>query len=391
MKIKTILSVLTLTVLSVSTFAQKGELNSAKSNYEKYVQLKDAGSAALGLTSLTSAKTSIDKAVANEKTMNEQEAWTFKAMIYADLALNEAEEAKAELMVNDAAAALKKAVELDQAGAGKANRERASNLFAQFELNKGVKAYQTQKFEDAYQAFNKSLSYKPGDTTLTYYTGLSAINAQNYKAAIKNYAELLKTNYSANNQIALDLSKLYALEKDTVNALEVASTFAAKFHDAALATQEIELSLMSGKEKQIVTKIYEQIAQDPKNKTNYFYAGIAYSALKDPKKAEEAYKKALEIDAKYEDAAINLASTVLNVGIDLINTANKLPANKQKEYDLAIKQANLEVDRALPYLQKVVEINPKSVSGWDNLKTYYIIKRNQAKIDEITKTIQSIQ
>ena len=68
-----------------------------------------------------------------------------------------------------------------------------------------------------------------------------------------------------------------------------------------------------------------------------------------------------------------------------------MPANKQKEYDISIKQANIEVDRALPFLQKVVEINPKSVNGWENLKTYYIIKRNQAKIDEINKTIQSIQ
>ena len=48
-----------------SASAQKGELSTAKSNYEKYIALKDAGSLALAGPSLTIAKTSIDKAALN--------------------------------------------------------------------------------------------------------------------------------------------------------------------------------------------------------------------------------------------------------------------------------------------------------------------------------------
>ncbi len=374
-----------------SASAQKGELSTAKTNYEKYIALKDAGSLVLALPSINSAKASIDKAAVNEKTAVDASTWVYKAMIYSDLALLDTVSVSAEQTLATAKEDLKKAIDLGGAAQNAGNIERTNNLFAQFELNKGVKAFQTQKFSLAYEAFENSLIYKPSDTTLTYYAGLAAINAQNYTAAIKKYGELVKLDYSANKLIALDLSKLYAMEKDTVNAIAVASTYATKFNDQALATQEIELSLMSGKQKQVIERILAQIALDPKNKLEYFYLGIAYDALKDFKKAEDAYKNAIELDANYFDATLNLGSGILNNGIDMYNKANTLPANKQKEYDLAIKAAQVDFDRAFPYLDKAVKIDPKSLIALQNLKTYYVIKKNTAKVAELTKQISALQ
>jgi tetratricopeptide (TPR) repeat protein len=265
-----------------------------------------------------------------------------------------------------------------------------NDAFAQFQLNKGVKAFQAQDFKQAYTAFEQSLIYRPADTLLTYYSGLAAINAVDYTSAIKRYEELLTTDYSANREIALDLSKLYSMQKDTVNAIRIASVYATKFNDQALATQEIELSLMSGKQKQVIERILAQITLDPKNKLEHFYLGIAYDALKEFKKAEDAYKKAIDLDANYFDATLNLGSGILNNGIDLYNKANTLPANKQKEYDAAMKAAFVEFDRAFPYLDKAVKIDPKSLNALQNLKTYYVIKKNTAKVAELTKQISAL-
>jgi tetratricopeptide (TPR) repeat protein len=391
MKIKSFLTFVAFLAIQTAVFAQKGELNGAKTNYEKYVQLKDAGTAALGLSSLNSAKLSIEKASVNEKTMNLPEVWVYKAMILGDLALTDTVSLSADKTFSEAKAAFQKTVELDKEGQNKGNLDRANNLFAQYELNKGVKAYQERNYEAAFNGFNNSLTHKPGDTTLTYYAGLAAINSQNYAGAIEKYNTLLKTNFSANKEIALDLSRIYALQKDTANAIKVAGEYGTKFNNVALATQEIELSLMSGRGNQIISKISQQAEKDPKNKTYQFYLGIAYTAGKDYKQAEAAYIKAIDIDPKYEDALLNLSSTILNQGIDIYNAANKLPANKQKEYEAGVKSANVQFDRALPFLQRVVEVNPKSVSGWENLKTYYLVKRNQAKVDEINKTLSSIK
>ena len=373
-----------------SASAQKGELSTAKTNYEKYIALKDAGSLALAGPSLTIAKTSIDKAALNEKTAIDASTWAYKALIYANLALNEADAATAEALIKSAGDDFSKAVDMDT-DKKNANLITAGNdAFAQFQLNKGVKAFQAQDFKQAYTAFEQSLIYRPADTLLTYYSGLAAINAVDYTSAIKRYEELLTTDYSANREIALDLSKLYSMQKDTVNAIRIASVYATKFNDQALATQEIELSLMSGKQKQVIERILAQITLDPKNKLEHFYLGIAYDALKEFKKAEDAYKKAIDLDSNYFDATLNLGSGILNNGIDLYNKANTLPANKQKEYDAAMKVAFVEFDRAFPYLDKAVKIDPKSLNALQNLKTYYVIKKNTAKVAELTKQISAL-
>ena len=390
MKMKSLVFAFALLGCAYSASAQKGELSTAKTNYEKYIALKDAGSLALAGPSLTIAKTSIDKAALNEKTAIDASTWAYKALIYANLALNEADAATAEALIKSAGDDFSKAVDMDT-DKKNANLITAGNdAFAQFQLNKGVKAFQAQDFKQAYTAFEQSLIYRPADTLLTYYSGLAAINAVDYTSAIKRYEELLTTDYSANREIALDLSKLYSMQKDTVNAIRIASVYATKFNDQALATQEIELSLMSGKQKQVIERILAQITLDPKNKLEHFYLGIAYDALKEFKKAEDAYKKAIDLDANYFDATLNLGSGILNNGIDLYNKANTLPANKQKEYDAAMKAAFVEFDRAFPYLDKAVKIDPKSLNALQNLKTYYVIKKNTAKVAELTKQISAL-
>jgi len=65
MKIKFLMLGL-LGLISTTAFAQKGELNTAQSEFEKYEGLKTQP--ALGLPSLNKAKESIDKAAANQKT-----------------------------------------------------------------------------------------------------------------------------------------------------------------------------------------------------------------------------------------------------------------------------------------------------------------------------------
>src|SRR5687767_13034022 len=149
MKIKSFILALTFVGISAVGFAQKGELNTAKSNYEKYAQLRDANSAALGLANLKSAKEAVDKAAAHEKTMNDPSTWTYKALIYSDLALLDSVPATSKPVLTEAAAALAKAKELDKAGANKASLDKVAANLAQYDLNTGVKAYQAGKFEEA--------------------------------------------------------------------------------------------------------------------------------------------------------------------------------------------------------------------------------------------------
>jgi tetratricopeptide (TPR) repeat protein len=158
-----------------------------------------------------------------------------------------------------------------------------------------------------------------------------------------------------------------------------------------LATQEIELSLMSGKQKEVIAKIIDQAQRNPTDKLYPFYLGIAYSAINDYAKAEEAYKNAIALDPNYANAYLNVGGILLNRGIDTYNAANKLPQNKQKEYDEMIKKASTQFDIALPYLQKAADLDPSSRLALENLKKYYIIKKNKEKVDELSNKLNTLK
>ncbi len=391
MKIKSFILAAVFSASTLMVFAQKGEVASARTSYEKFIGLKDANSMLLALPNLKAAKVSIDKAVVHAKTIEDPAAWTYKSLIYGEMALLDTVPATSKPLIEEAKAAHKKATELDKAGENKANLENANGtIFSQYELNQGVKAYQASNFADAYTAFNNALNYRPGDTTITYYAGLSAINSKNYKAGIQSYEALIKTNFSANNQIYLDLSRLYTMEGDTTRAIAVASEGATKYNDTQLATQEIELSLMSGKQKEVISKISDQAQKNPGNKLYPYYLGIAYSTIGESAKAEEAYLNALKIDPNFADASTNIGGIILNKGINLFNQANQLPQNQQKEYEAAIKLGEAELEKAFPFLIKSSELDPKSRIALENLKTYYIIKRNQEKVTEISAKLEKL-
>lgn len=389
MKTKSLLIALAVSGISATAFAQKSAVNTAKSEYDSYAALKSA-SPQLATPKITAAKEAVDKAVAHEKTAADPTAWTYKALIYADLASSDSTTASASLAA-EAVTALAKAKELDKEGKNKENIAKVNNLLYINQFTAGKRYLDKGDYTNAYNEFTKGLDYSPGDTLLNYAAGISAMNGKDYPSAIKRFTELLPTNYSALENVYSNLSVLYAATKDTASAIRIAGEGATKFPQSSdLATREIEFSLMTGKQKEVIEKISAQAAKEPTNKLYPFYLGIAYNSLEENVKAEEAYKKAIELDPSYTDAYINIGGLIMNNGIVIYNQANKLPTSKQTEYTATMKKAQAEFDRALPYLTKAVELNPKSELSLKNLKTYYTIKNNKAKIDEIDAKINAL-
>jgi tetratricopeptide (TPR) repeat protein len=145
-----------------------------------------------------------------------------------------------------------------------------------------------------------------------------------------------------------------------------------------------------------------KIEKNPTNRLYPFYLGIAYASILDDKKsteavkkdafikAEEAYKKAIAVDPSYGDAYINLGGLIMNNGIGIFNKANKIPTNKVAEYNAMKKLAITEFDRALPYLEKATQLNPKSELALRNLHQYYNVKNNPTKAAEVAAKIKAL-
>jgi tetratricopeptide (TPR) repeat protein len=391
MKMKSFILILTCLSFSIASFAQKNEFNSAKTNYEKYAQLKGTpGVDKISTASIKTAKEAIDKASVNEKTMADPAVWAYRALIYADLALLDTVETSSAPIFAEAINSLKKATELDKDGANKALLAKVPGILKDVRLNQGIRAYMGKDLPKAYAHFKEGLAYEPKDSILTLYAGLAALQSKDYKSAIAQYSAAI-ANKQINTDVYNTLAELYFTEKDTVSAIKVATEGATKYPaNPDLVTKEIEYSLMMGKNKEIIDKITEQAKKDPKNKLNPYYLGIAYTGMDDYPKAEQAYKDAIAIDPNFADAYMNLGGLIMQGGINLYNAANKLPASQNAQYTEAMKKANDEFDRALPYLQKSAELNPKSKPTFQNMKLYYQVKRDAAKMAEMQAKIDAL-
>jgi tetratricopeptide (TPR) repeat protein len=401
-------------LISATSFAQKGELSSAQTNFDTYEATK--GQAALAIPKLNAAKVSIDKAAAHEKTATLPQTYALKGAIYAAYADMDTVATTSLPLFNTAAESLKKAKEVDTKGEYKQLIQNGNILLAQYQLKKGVKQFQSKQFGEAYKSFDFYRTVLPEDTNAIYYTALAAVNSGNYPAAITNYNKLTTTKFSGNERVYFDLSSIYLTNKDTANALKAVSDGIAKYPSSSeLRKREIEIALQSGKQKEVLGKIEAAIAADANNKSLFYYAGLVHSQAADAAtqelskaapaakaaiiarrnqsldKATEMYTKALALDPNYFEANLNLGYVLLAPAIETFNAANKLPASKQKEYDAAIAKSGVQFDKAKPYLLKAVELNPKSAEALSNLATYYKGKKDDANAAKINKQIKDLQ
>lgn len=417
MKLKFLMTSL-LGLATVTSFAQKGELSTAQSELGKYEGLLgNKVMAKLADASLSNAKTSIDKAAVNEKTAALPQTYAVKAAIYSYYVLSDTAVVKAMPYFTAAEAALKKATELDTKGENKKTIETATVNLANYSFNKGAREYNAKQYEMAFKSFDYYSQLRPGDTTAILYTGLSAANSNNFDGAIASYKKLLATDYKGKAGLYGDLTYYYIQKHDTTAAIKNLEEAAAKYpSDPSFSKRIIEMNLAMGKQAEVLAKIEGAIANDPKNKTLYYYGGATYAQVADAagrkikgtkdaaqiaaftktrddnnKKAEDLYRRALEIDPNFPEVNLNLGFLLLSPAIDIYNLAVKIPVEKQKEYDAAMAKANAMAAAAKPFLIKAVELNPKSIDAHTNLLNYYITQRDTDKSNELKKKIADLQ
>ena len=423
MKIK-LLMIGLLGLISATTFAQKGELNNAKNSYNDYqVARGQKILASRAKASLADAKTSIDKASTNAKTSGLPDTYATKAAIYASIAADDSVQTTSAVEFTTASDALKQAKTLDTKNENTQLIDQTNKVLAQILANKGVTEFQNKKFDDAYKSFTSARQLLPTDTLMMLNSAISATNSQNFKAAISNYNDLLASNYSSKSKIYNDLPNLYLANKDTAGAVKSIDEALVKYPaNADLRKFEIEIALQTGKLSGITSKLDDAIKSDPKNKVLYYYAGLTYSEMGDADqkkslkakddatkkaitqtaddeyaKAAPYYQKAIDLDPNYFEAYFNYGYILMQPAVILFNYGRNLPAAKEKEYQAVMTKVNTQFDIAKPYLQKAVDLNPKSVDALINLRNYYKARfdpahtaENNAKAEALTKQINAL-
>jgi hypothetical protein len=233
-----------------------------------------------------------------------------------------------------------------------------------------------------------------------YLTGLLSTYAQKEDESGAIYQKLL----DAKKDSAFVYSGLYKLKlkDDRAGALKILEQGRAKYpNDNSMLFNEINHYLSDGKLDQLIIKLKEGIAKEPKNTSLVFTLGNVYDNLSqketDPAKQEELqkeamvyYAKTLEMDSKNVDAIYSIGATFYNRAAKISAELKKLgdlPPSKDndKKYNAKEKEMVAEFDKALPFFQKAEALNPNDKNTLIALKEIFA-KKNDLTLSKEFKT-----
>jgi tetratricopeptide (TPR) repeat protein len=128
----------------------------------------------------------------------------------------------------------------------------------------------------------------------------------------------------------------------------------------------------AGRSDEALEAFRSSVEAHPENKYFHYNYGVLLLKAERFEEAIKEFKSAVEIDPNYKEAIYNLGASYVNWGVKL----------KQQSEDLALKQ-NLEEQKkyedmakekfrqALPYLERLTELDPNDVFIWDLIGKIY--------------------
>ena len=267
-------------------------------------------------------------------------------------------------------------------------------LFTAYELD-------PQNNEDyLYYAASSAVNGGDYDTSLSYYLQLKDLNYDGrtttyYATEVSSgeesevpdaatYAIYKKSKEFTNLREELSDSKLpeivknialiYVQKGDNEAAMQaVKDARAMSPKDVGLILTEADLYNKIGDEARFAMLMEEAIAQDPNNAVLYYNLGVVNGNKGNREASISYYKKAIELDPTYEATYLNLASVILEGEADIVEEMNALgnSASENRKYDaLKQKREGLFLE-AVPYLEKLVSLNPKNADALTTLKNIF--------------------
>ena len=253
--------------------------------------------------------------------------------------------------------------------------------------------YDKRDFKPALEAFKAYLSIPqlpmmkslnlPESAAVKYYAGYAARSIPDYDEAIKLYTEL-KTDTFRTDDVYQLLATEYLAKGDTADYVVTLKEGFEKFKEQPWYLQTlINYYIFSGKLNEALTYLENAVAQSPDKAEYYAVKGNIEERLDKIDEARADFDKALELDPGSASANAGIGRLLFNQGVKMSNDANDIKDNAQ--YNIAKAKADEEFKKALPYLQKAVELNSKDADYKFALRQLYYRLDMQKEYDEISK------
>ena len=331
---------------------------------------------------LQRAKTSIDLASEHDETKADAKTWHYYGVIYLKIATYpEFAELDADALAKTANA-FKKVIELDETYF----KQNAGEIYTYIQsittnyFNQGAAAYESGDYVKAIEsyinAYETMAIIGQKDNEALMVAAQIAVMANEYQRAIDLCTTLLNDGFET-PQVYQYMAIAQGSMENNDAMVEYLQKGREKFpEDESLINEQINAYLKLKREAEIIDQIKEMSYKNKDNSVYSFILGTIYgnpeSELHSIDSALVYYNRAIEINPNDENAYINIGSMYIDKSAALINAANELPFDKQKEYDALINESKVYDEQALPYVEKAYEMVPDDAAIKQALRTLYI-------------------
>ncbi|MBX2904376.1 MAG: tetratricopeptide repeat protein [Chitinophagales bacterium] len=348
---------------AAASFSQSSNVTAAW-NYMNYYNNGD------GVQNLEKAKTAIDEAVLNEKTLGDSKTWFYRGQVYQLIFSDTTLRQQQDMAQAEAVKSYKKVFEMNDPKF-KAWKDMTRYLLAlgPGTFNAAITQYERKNYEQSYKYFAsiddinailEARGEKPNIETdkALGNAALSAENAGNTQGAIDAYKKLSAKFPDAKYDLLLSRLQKKAGDKD--GAIATLDAAIAKYpQNIDLLIDKLNIYIGDNKHEQALDMLNKAIALDSNNDQLYYALGTAYEKLGKGDEAKAAYEKATQINPKNFGATYNMGAYYFNKAGALNDEMNKLGYSKadQVKYEDLKKQRAEIFKQAKPYFEKCKELN----------------------------------
>ena len=256
------------------------------------------------------------------------------------------------------------------------NGDLENRFFNEIALLQYKKAYST-----ASQRIDVSKLMGVTDTTYYFYAGYAAFaqsesDSSMWQQAVDNFEKAIALNYreigESKGMIYDLLYTAYTKVGNKEKALKIAQTGFEKHPGyERLMYSLINFYLQDGDNQNALDYLEQAVARDPKNSNLLFAKAKVLDELGEKEKSLAAYDASIAADPKFFNPYFNKAVVYYNSAIKILDRINDDIKISNADFDKGMNEANEEFEKAIPLLEKALEIDPNDVPTMDTLKTLY--------------------
>jgi tetratricopeptide (TPR) repeat protein len=336
----------------------------------------------------------IEPATQDAKTGAVEKTWRYRGDIYRLIAMGEDAALKSAFpdALDKAVESYLKANELDTKGSYKIENVKALGALQGLSLNTGNDAFTAKNYDAAIANYARSekiaKAFGVADTNAIFNSALAYESKGDAANAITRYREAIAAGYNK-AEVYRYIASLQRKGDDLNGAIATIGEGRSKFpDDKELILDEMSYLLAADRSAEAEESVKLGLSKDPNNAVLWSILASLYDKkASDAKeeaamvewytKAEEAYKKSIELDPKFFDSYFNIGVLYNNRAAFEYEKCNKIKSDT--EYTKCKTVADDIYVKAIPYFEQAHDLKTDDVQTIQQLMKLYAKNGDQEK------------